>query len=242
MLCYSLLYDSSGRHVERLRRLSQIPVELVIALNDLRELGVFEVAEPLLEGEATVTAVKLVEPLSELGEDDLEKVVALADELNSYHVVIRVEKRGLAKSTAMLERLFRLAATYAKKVALEPSKDALPDLASHVSDFLGGVFKYALSPEPEFNTNDLLELALSHLGQLAAVKLVCFTRDGRATRVTGSSSLNVFAIIRELLGRGYDGFFVIDYEPRGLFLPASFVREDIELLSQYVRSIFEKTS
>jgi len=33
---------------------------------------------------------------------------------------------------------------------------------------------------------------------------------------------------------------VLDYEPRGLILPHRFVREDLKLLAQYIRSLSEK--
>ncbi|MEZ0345354.1 MAG: hypothetical protein ABWK01_02225 [Infirmifilum sp.] len=239
MLCYSVRFDGTGLHIERLKQLMNVPVELVLNIDELREMSVFEIAEPILEEGIEVTAVKLDTPLSQSSEEDVEKAIVLADELNSDLIVLPVEGERLQirEGSPRLDSLFKSASVYAKKVVFEPHPRALPGLADLISEFLGGVFKLAVSPEPELNTEELIELAHEHLGQLVLVRLVCFTREGKVARISGTTSPNVFAIIKELLERGYEGFFVLDYEPRGLMLPSQLVREDLELLLQYVRSM-----
>jgi len=237
MLCYSLVFDSLGKHLERRRLLPKIPLELVLELRDLRETGVLEVAQPLIEEGAEVTAVKVAGPLSAAEEEDFERLAVLADELGAPYMVVPVGAADSGKLATQLAGLFRVAAVYAKKVALEPSRSVLPELDGRLSSFLGGVFKYAVSPEPGCTTEDFLELALSHFGQLTLVKLVSFASGGGAARVTSAEGLNVFAVVGELIERGYDGLFVLSYEPHGLFLPSHAVREDVELLLHYARSV-----
>lgn len=241
MICYSLVFEDSHDCLERLRHLSDIPIELVLRSEDFRDLGVFDVTEPLLDAGANVVAVKIAESYDGFTEDEVQKAVILTDEASADYMVIPVSTENFDCVTNALSCFFRSAAAYAKKVVLEPSRDTLPRLSEFVSEFLGGVFKYSISPVPHLTTSEVLRLSLSHLGQLAAVKLVSFTKSGRATRITGAADLNVFTIVKELVERGYDGLFVIDYEPRGLVLPPQLVREDYNLLQQFIRSIVEKS-
>lgn len=241
MICYSLLFDDSHSCLERLRYLSDIPLELVLRTKDLKNLSILDIAEPLSDAEAKVVAVKVAEGFGSITEEDLEKVLLLTDEVCADYTIIPVSRENLDSAVNVLNQLFKSAAIYAKKAVLEPSKEVLPQLSSLLSEFLGGVFKYSISPTPQLTTSEMLKLSLNHFGQLSAVKLVCFTRDGRATRVTSTASLNVFTIIKELIERGYEGLFMLDYEPRGLVLPPRFVREDYNLLQQFVRSIAEKS-
>ncbi|MEM0023328.1 MAG: hypothetical protein QXM80_00910 [Thermofilaceae archaeon] len=240
MICYSVVFDETSACAEKLRYLLDIPLELVLSSEHLVNLGIIDVTEPLSDAEASIAAVKIAEGLGIVGEESFEKALILADEVGAEYVVMPVNEGNFESTVNALNRVFQSAATYAKKVVLEPSKDILPQLSALVSKFLGGIFKYSLSPTPSLTTDEMLELSLANFGQLAAVKLVCFTRDGRATRVTSAASLNAFAIIKGLIERGYDGLFVLDYEPRGLVLPTRHVREDYDLLLQFARSIAEK--
>lgn len=238
---YSLMFDGSGSHVERSCSLLGTPIELVLKAEDLRDFSVFEVSEPFSGVGVEIVAVKILEGFSEARAEDLEKALVLADELGADYVVVPVGEGDLRVAADSLDRIFESAAAYAKKVALEPSRGVQLELSGYVSKFLGGVFKYVLSPAPGLTTDEMIAFAVEHLGQLAAVKLVCFTRDGRAARVTRASGINVFALMRELEERGYDGLYVLDYEPRGLLLPLQLVRGDLDLLLQYLRSLAEKS-
>lgn len=235
------MFEDSCDRLERLRCFSDIPIELVLRGEDFRDLGVLDITEPLLDAGAQIVAVKIIESYDGFTDDDVQKAMILTDEAKADYTVIPVSEENFNFVVNLLNCFFRSAAAYAKKVVLEPSKDVLPRLSKLVSEFLGGVFKYSISPTPHLATSDVLRLSLTHLGQLAAVKLVSFTKSGRATRITSAADLNVFTIVRELVERGYDGFFVIDYEPRGLVLPPQLVREDYNLLQQFVRSIVEKS-
>ncbi|MEM3936896.1 MAG: hypothetical protein QXN94_02750 [Thermofilaceae archaeon] len=240
VICYSVVFDESSACGEKLRYLSDIPLELVLSSEYLVNLGIIDVTEPLSDAGVRVAAVKIAEGLGIIGDESFEKALILADEVGAEYVVVPVNEGNFESTVNALNRVFHSAVTYAKKVVLEPSKEVLPQLSELVSEFLGGVFKYSLSPTPSLTTGEMLKLSLANFGRLAAVKLVCFARDGRATRVTSAASLNVFTIIKGLIERGYDGLFVLDYEPRGLVLPARHVREDYDLLLQFARSIAEK--
>lgn len=240
MLCYSLLYDGSPNSLDRLRQLPKVALEVLLPSSTLLSLSVPEIADPLLDEKADVVAVKLVDGPEKSGVEGIERAVITADELGAELVVIPVEAGSAAETLSSLDKAFDLIVAYSKKVALEPSRGAFPKTVEFMKGFLGGVFKLSISPSYGSTTEEVLALSLAHFGQLAAVKLVGFTRDGKAARVSGVRGLNAFAVIKELLERGYDSYFMLDYEAKGLVLPPEAVRSDCDLLTQYIRSLLEK--
>ncbi|MCS7104680.1 MAG: hypothetical protein NZ954_03850 [Thermofilaceae archaeon] len=242
MLCYSLVFNGLEEDLNRIRSIPQMPIELALPLDTLQTLSIPELADPFLEENVKVEYVKLLSPCQDTLVEDLEKTVILADELTAEFIVLPVDKGGLHSIINVIDKIFESAVVYSKKIALEPSREALAKVVSSTNKFLGGVFKFSFSPTPTSTTDEVTTLALTYLGQLAAVKLVGFSNEGNASRISGASGINVFALIKELLESGYDGYFVLDYEPRGLMLPSRLVWEDCELLIQYINSLIEKRS
>jgi len=239
MLCYSLLYDGSPRSLERLRQLPDVALELLLSSSTLVSLSLPEIVDSILDEGAKVAAVKLADG-AKCGAEGVEKAVLVADELGAELVVVPINAESAEEALSALEEAYGLIVAYSKKVALEPTRRAFPKALEFMNGFLGGVFKLSVSPSRGSTTEEILALSLAHLGQLAAVKLAGFARDGRVLRVSSAGGLNVFAIIRELLERGYDEYFVLDYEAKGLILPPEIVRSDCDLLSQYIHSLLEK--
>lgn len=240
MLCYSLVYDGREEQIERLRQLPKLPLELVVPLDALRTLSLIELIDPIIDERAEVVAVKLHDTAGDYTGDDVEKAVVAADELGAEYVVPPV---GGGEATAALEALesaLPLAVAYSKKLVLEPSFEVVESAVEFTNRFIGGLFKLSLSPVYPATTEEFLKLAVNHLGLLAAVKLVSYTEKSRVSRVSSPYRLNAFTVIRELVSRGYDSLFVIDYEARGLLLPPSAVRDDCNLVLQYIRSTLEE--
>jgi sugar phosphate isomerase/epimerase len=235
-----MLYDGSPNSLDRLRQLPKVALEVLLPSSVLLTLSVPEIADPLLDEGAEVVAVKLVDGPEKSGVEGIERAVIVADELGAELVVVPVEASSAAETLSSLDEAFNLIVAYSKRVALEPTREALPKAVEFMRGFLGGVFKLSISPSYGSTTEEVLALSLTHFGQLAAVKLAGFTREGKVTRVSGARGLNAFAVIKELVERGYDSYFVLDYEAKGLVLPPEAVRSDCDLLAQYIRSLLEK--
>lgn len=240
MLCYSALFDGTAESAARLWQLPRIALEVLLPSSTLASLSLPEIVDPLLDGGVEVAAVKLVGGVEECGVEGIEKAILVADELGADLVVVPLNAGNAAAVLRALDEAYGLAVAYSKRVALEPDRGAMPEAIKFVRETLGGVFKLSISPTRGSTTEEVLAMSLANFGYLAAVKLVGFSRDGRAARISGLGGLNAFAIIRELVERGYDSYFVLDYEAKGLILPPEAVRSDCDLLLQYIRSILEK--
>jgi len=226
--------------LDRLRQLPKVALEVLLPSSVLLTLSVPEIADPLLDEGAEVVAVKLVDGPEKSGVEGIERAVIVADELGAELVVVPMDSGNAAEALSALEEAYSLIVAYSKKVALEPTRRAFPKALEFINGFLGGVFKLSVSPSRGSTTEEVLAMSLAHLGQLAAVKLASFARDGRVLRVSSAGGLNVFAIIKELVERGYDEYFVLDYEAKGLILPPEIVKSDCDLLYQYLHSLLEK--
>ncbi len=244
VLCYSVLYDGTVARMSRLRSLPKdIPLELIVPTIKLTELNVFEIVDPLLEEGLSVVAVKPLGDTEMLLNEEFERLLILVDELGAEFAVLPVGERNLASIAGSMQNLFHLAVAYSKRVALEPTRRTIADVVKLMHRYLGGVLKLSISPSPSSTTEEIIALALTHIGQVVAVKLTNFSAYGKAIRLTDASgTINIFTVVKELLQQGYDSYFVVDYEGRKLELPSHAVREDFEAISQYINSIREKLS
>lgn len=242
MLCYSILYDGTVSRMNRLRSLPKdIPFELIVPAVKLTELNVFEIIDPLLEEGLNIVAVKPLGNTERLLSGELERLLILMDELGAEFAVLPVDEGNLGSMASSMQNLFHLAVVYSKRVALEPTRRTIAKVTNLMHNYLGGILKLSISPSPSSTTEEVIALALSHISQVVAVKLINFITCGKATRlINASGTINIFTVVRELLQQGYDSYFVVDYEGRELELPPDAVREDFETISQYIYSIREK--
>ena len=242
MLCYSVLFDESQERLTELGRILRgIPLELIIPSETLLSLSLSEVVDPLVEERLDVVAVKVVGDVEALVKEEFERLLITADELQASMVVLPVNACNMKTVTASLSSIFRLAPLYSKHVLLEPSREVIARVVEAINAYLGGVFKLSIAASPDSTTDEILALALTHLGRVSMVKLSNFLEDGRVTSVTSTrGSINVFTVIKELLESGYDSYFSIDYESYKAAPPLKVARRECELLNQYIRSISEK--
>ena len=237
-----MLYDGSPRRLDRARELSRVtPLELRVPSKEIAEISFAEIVDPLLDERVRVMAVKIVGSLTPVLGENFEMALMIADELDAGCVVLPVDAYSADLVLECLNELFRLGATYSKYVVLEPARGVMARVISGMREHLGGVFKLSISPSPNSTTEEVLALSLAYLGQLKLVKLANFNSRGDAVRVSSvDGMINSFRLVKELVRHGYDNDFVLDYESFGLTLPTQLVRDDYELLEQYLHSLLEK--
>jgi len=232
----SAMFGGPGA-IARLHELAEmINLEVTIPGSLMEELGLDEIADPLLELDGRVAAIKVV--LDDDIEEIAEKAAVLASELDVKYVITVVDQMNHRKVLNCLDELFEIYASYRLCLCLEPSSHLLPGVYEDILSLIGGVISVSYSVEPGQSADDILRALINHFRLLKFIKIINFNSVNKPLRVfSEEGSINYFKLIRELAKRGYSEYLVLDYDTRGLKVSGQDIVKDANMIMQYLESI-----
>ncbi len=208
------------------------------SLTVLREIGVDEIVDPLLDRKILVYAVYLpsFKRLNSAILDVLEKAAIIADELAAKLLVYPVTptRLELMKKERFLERVFKLISSYYLKLCfnIRHSRQGIRKAFNTISDFTGGVFYFSLESLPENTTKNILEAVDSIFGLL---KIIHINEKELVILMNNPDRLlKYYELINHLVQRGFEGFITIDYGEGEYFYRFT------DIIEQHIRLAYER--
>jgi len=225
---------------QRPRLLSRYLAEVSMPLSSVLDaLGIDDIVDPIVDAGARVESVRAPPDVLSLREltDYLEKCSIVAEELGAGNLVVEAERGSLNREA--LEDMFNVASVYNLRLCLElaSSVNRISRAVDALSEFVGGVLKLSLRPIERGSTLEFIDAIERAFGLLRIVRLANYEAEsGKIVSVLDSGgTIDCYAVLKYLLGRGFDGLLLLNYEDRG-----DQALREIDVLEQYARSLMEK--
>ena len=230
----SLVYRDE-KDAEKLASLEKLGVGVLVELPGevLEELGVDEVTDPLIEYKVRIPIISVAFSKKV---DLAEKAVIIAEELDSEYVTVALTPEGLNYFASIAKDLFRIFSCYKVGLCIETEKSYLNKLKEIILESIGGVFWLAISPSYTTKTGELIRLIEENLRMVRIIRAINYTNESVCPLFKGKS-INYYKVLKKLLEVGYQGYFVLDYEPKGLPLKVRELSRELELISQVTSSL-----
>ncbi len=230
----SLVYRDE-KDAEKLASLEKLGVGVLVELpgNVLKELGVDEITDPLIEYKVRFPIVSVA-----FGREvDLaEKAVIIAEELGSEYVTVTLGAERLSYFASITKDLFRIFSCYKVGLCIGAEESYVGKLKEIILSNIGGVFWLTISPGHTMETGRLIRLIEENLRVVRIIRAVNYA-DKAIRPLFKGKSINYYKVLKKLLEVGYQGYFVLDYEPKGLPLKVGELSRELELIGQVISSL-----
>jgi len=234
-IAISLVYKEM-KDSEKLANIEKLGVDVLVELpgDVLKEFSVDEITDPLIEYRVRFPIVSVA--FSE--EIDLaEKAVIIAEELGSEYVAVTLTLADLNRFAGLAKDLFKIFSCYKIGLCIETEENYVGKLKEIILENIGGVFWLTVSPNDNMGTSKFIRLIEENLRMLRIIRAVNYTNKAVRPLFRGKS-INYYIVLKKLLEIGYRGYFVLDYETKGLPIVISELSRELELISQVTSSLY----